>query len=146
MNTIAIGTAVAATGLVVAIATHADSRHATIVDSRHATIVDGRMRACSVPVAVSPGYLPRALLVVENWRGEPVRIRLAGRAGSALPAVDFGTVDAGTERSFPNALPAGRNILIAARGEFAGEAVRGVVVVANRGVETCARRYLWRVE
>lgn len=136
MKAMGVCIAVAATGLGAAIGTHAASQHSARQESVE--------RECIVPVAVAPGYLHRAILVVVNRGSRPMRVRLEGRAGSALPAAELGDVAANAERSFVHALPAGRNKLTAVTAD--GVAHTRQFDVVNRGAETCARRYVWTIE
>jgi len=100
---------------------------------------------CIVPVAVAPGYLPRAGLTVENRSGRPVRVWLEGRLGSDLKRTELGTVGAFDRKFFRHALPAGRNHLTATVEAERGETLRQLFTVANRGPNTCMRRYLWQL-
>jgi hypothetical protein len=101
---------------------------------------------CAVPVTVAPGYLPRAHLAVENRRAAALRVWVEARTGSGLPRTELGRLDPFERRVFPHALPAGRNVLAARAAEGEDAILRHVLSVNNRGSETCARRYLWRVE
>jgi hypothetical protein len=97
---------------------------------------------CAISVEGAGHYLPRAGLTIENRGAGPARAWLEPRHG--LPRVDLGVVAGGESRWLAHALPAGRNMLTATAGE--GRTVRSVLAVINRGVATCARRYLWRIE
>lgn len=131
MIALSIGSAV---GLGYAITEHADA-----VRSQRST---GFAPGCVVQTDIAPGYLPRAGLVVENFRHEPVRIWLEARKGSGLDRVEVGAVSAGEHSFFSHVLPAGRNALTAGDGH----PHRQIITVVNRGAETCARRYRLRVE
>lgn len=137
MNMMGLAIGVAATGLAVAIAERAPLKPAP----RETGFAPG----CTVPAAVPPGYLPRAALAVENRRSATLRLWLEARAGTALPAVELGTVGPNETRVFPHALPAGQNRLSASAGDARTEPLRYRIDVVNRGAGTCTRRYLWRV-
>jgi hypothetical protein len=134
MKIAGIGAAVAAIGLGFAIAENPVSRYAAATASRPL--------GCAVVVEGAPGYLPRAGIAIENARRQPVQASLEPRSG--LPRVVLGTFGAGEVRFVAHALPAGRNQLQAAGEE--GAVARLVLDVANRGAETCRRRYAWRIE
>jgi len=127
----------AAAGLAVAIASHADSRSAAARVSRVFPA------ACAVPVAVAPGFLPRAGLAVENRLDGPIRLWLEAREGSGLKRTDLGIVGAREQKVFANVLPAGRNVLNAEAP--AGGHFHQLFHVSNHGSGTCSRQYLWRI-
>ena len=135
MKTVAVGIAVTAASVGFAIANRADSERAR---SSHEYPAD-----CVIAVAVAPGYLPRAGLVVENRLDRPVRIWLEGRAGSRLKSADLGTIGAREQRMFAHVLPAGRNVLTGDDGS--GRTQRQVLFISNHGSGTCGRRFLWRI-
>ena len=98
---------------------------------------------CIVTVAVAPGYLPRAGLIVENRRPEPVQLWLEGRPGSGLTRADLGVVGGRDRRDYAYALPAGRNLLTAR--DASGRPYRQLFYVTNHGAGTCGRRYVWQI-
>ena len=124
----------AAAALGFAIAEHADA----VRSQRTIRFAPG----CVVQTDIAPKYLPRAGILVENIRFEPVRIWLEAREGSGLDRVELGAANAGELRFFGHVLPAGRNVLMAGDGQPRP----WVITVVNRGAETCARRYRLRVE
>jgi hypothetical protein len=136
MKLFGIASAVAAAGLGVAIASRAESPQvvASHVEREH----------CAA--AATAGGVPRAALKVENRLGRPLRLWLEARSGPDLVRTEIGVIDAAGERMFRQALPAGRNLLVASADGDARGARRQVLYVTNRGPETCTRRYLWRVE
>jgi hypothetical protein len=137
MKTMAVGFALAVAGLGMTFAGRADSEKR----------IGGHDYApgCLVAVAVAPGFLPRADLIVENRLVRPIRVRLEGRAGSGLAAADLGAIGPQQQRIFTHALPAGRNVVIA-EGEGSGGALRRVLFVNNHGAGTCSRRSMVRIE
>jgi hypothetical protein len=138
LKTILMGIALAAAGIGAAFADRAGSEYPGQNNSLPAE--------CLVSVAAAPGYLPRAGLTVENRGGRAIRVWLEGRHGSGLERTEIGTVGAFDRRFFRHALPAGRNLLTASVDAKRGETLRQVVTVANRGPDTCTRRYLWQPE
>ena len=136
LKTMVMGMALTAAGFGAAFANRGDAEQPQPTSSLFAE--------CIVPVAVAPGYLPRAGLTVENRSGRPMRVWVEGRLGSNLKRTELGTVGAFDRKVFGHALPAGRNLVTAAvEGE--PDTLRQLFTVANRGPDTCTRRYLWQL-
>jgi hypothetical protein len=135
MKLAAIGAAVAAVGVGLAIADKSPPRQAGGTTSYPP--------GCAVAIDGVPGYLPRAAVTIENRSAAPVDVWLEPRMG--LARVEFGRIGEGEIRMLGPALPAGRNLLRAdsARG---GRTHRIVLNVAHHGSATCKRRYVWRIE
>ena len=96
---------------------------------------------CTIVIDGSAVPIPRAVLIIENRRGEVVQATLAARYG--LPATSLGAIGPGESRVIVHAVPAGRNLLIAKDGR--GWTAHVIVTVTNRGAATCGRRYVWRI-
>ncbi len=138
LRTIATGIALTVPVLGAALAARADSVHPQRNSRPPAE--------CIVPVAVAPGYLPRANLRVENRRATAIEVWLEARTGSGLPRTELARLGPFESRAFAHALPAGRNVLAADVGGEGAKLLHYVLIVHNRGPETCARHYLWRIE
>lgn len=138
MKIVVIGFAIGAIGLGLSIVSHPTPGVTALRQTYPAD--------CVVTIAGAPGYLPRAAVAIENRSRQPIRVSLEGRDGMGLPSVELGQVRALELKVFPNALPAGRNIVTAAAGEPPKRTLRQVIYVNNHGAETCRRRYYWPVE